>query len=268
MISLLCFMFDVSRGVLYNRAMPFTYVADLQMFYNEYGNADAPPLLLIHGSGGTGASEWKSVADSLAKNFRVLAPDCRGHGQTRDPRNEYTFALLADDMAEFLRALHVAPAFVVGHSNGGNVALVLTVAHPDVVKKSVIMAGNAYVSDDLLKYGQSKWSERISERWGKELAELHDPANFPGYWRELMDRTGYEIARAPNYSPDDLRQVKTPVFVIQGANDAVNAPSHHAEFMAEHLANAQLWLAPDTGHSVHEEHPQEWVERVTKFFLA
>lgn len=248
--------------------MPFLRVSDLNLFYNAYGAPDAPSLLLIHGSGGTGASEWASVVDGLAKNFRVLAPDCRGHGQTLDPRNEYTFARLAKDMAEFLRALHVAPAFVVGHSNGGNVALVLTVEHPDAVKKAVIMAGNAYVSDDLLKYGESKWSERISERWGKELAELHDAPRYDGYWRDLMDRTGYEIARAPNYSAEDLQQVKTPVFVIQGANDSVNAPSRHAEFMAEHLANAQLWLAPETGHSVHEEHPQEWVERVTKFFLG
>ena len=190
-------------------AMPFLHVADLQMFYNEYGSPDAPPLLLIHGSGGTGASEWKSVIDGLAKNFRVLAPDCRGHGKTLDPRNEYTFALLANDLAEFLRAFNVAPAFVVGHSNGGNVALVLTVEHPDVVKKAVVMAGNAYVSDDLLKYGQSKWSERISEQWGKELAELHDAPRYAGYWRELMDRTGYEIARAPNYSAKDLAHHKS-----------------------------------------------------------
>ncbi|MBI4671593.1 MAG: alpha/beta hydrolase [Chloroflexi bacterium] len=236
------------------------------MLYNEYGASDAPPLLLVHGSGGTGASEWKTVRDGLAKHFRVLAPDCRGHGKTLDPRNEYTFDLLANDLAEFLRALHIAPAFVVGHSNGGNVALVLTVEHADVVKKSVVMAGNAYVSADLLRYGQADWSDRISATWGAELAALHDAPRYPGYWRALMDRTGREIARAPNYTPNDLHRVKTPVLVIQGANDSVNAPSHHAEFMAENLANAQLWLAPDTGHSVHEEHPHEWVERVAKFF--
>lgn len=248
--------------------MPFVPVSDLQMFYNAYGASDAPPLLLIHGSGGTGASEWASVIDGLAQNFRVLAPDCRGHGKTLDPRNEYTFALLAKDMAEFLRALQIAPAFVVGHSNGGNVALVLTVEHPDAVKKVVVMAGNAYVSDDLLRYGQSKWSDRISETWGQELADLHDAPRYAGYWRDLMDRTGYEIARAPNYSPADLQKVKTPVLVIQGENDAVNAPAHHAEFMAENLPNAQLWVVPNTGHSVHIEHPQEWGERVTEFFLV
>lgn len=248
--------------------MPFTRVSDLQMFYNEYGSPDAPPLLLIHGSGKTGASEWQPVRDELAKNFRVLAPDLRGHGKTLDPRSEYTFALLANDLAEFLRGLGVAPAFVVGHSNGGNVALVLTAEHPTVVKQVVIMAGNAYVSPDLLRYANEKWSERISAEWGAELAALHDAPRHNGYWRELMDRTGWEIARAPNYSAADLGKIKTPAFVIQGANDEVNAPAHHAEFMAENLAIAQLWLAPHTGHSVHEEHPKEWVKRVTKFLQS
>lgn len=247
--------------------MPFVPVSDMQMFYNEYGSRAAPSVLLIHGSGGTGASEWKPVLKGLAKHFRVLAVDCRGHGKTLDPRSAYTFELLADDMAQFLRALRIAPAYVVGHSNGGNVALVLTVKHPGAVKKAVVMAGNAYVSKDLERYATGRWSDRISASWGAKLAELHDGLRYADYWRELMDRTGWEIARGPNYSARDLGRVKTPVLVIQGENDSVNAPSHHAEFMAEHLADAQLWIAPDTGHSVHEEHPDEWVERVTRFFL-
>lgn len=248
--------------------MPFTRVSDLQMFYNEYGDPSAPPLLLIHGSGETGASEWKPVAQDLGKNFHVIAPDLRGHGKTLDPKSAYSFELLAKDMAELIRVLKIAPAFVVGHSNGGNIALVLTQAHPRLVKRTVVMAGNAYVSDDLKRYAKGKWSERISKEWGQELAQLHDAVRYQGYWRELMDRTGWEIARAPDYSAKDLEKISTPMLIIQGEKDAVNAPAHHAEFMAEHIPHAELWLASNTGHSVHHEHPQEWVERVTQFFLS
>jgi pimeloyl-ACP methyl ester carboxylesterase len=251
----------------YNLPMPCTRVSDLELYYEDLGNPKDPPLLLIHGSGQTGRSEWKPVLDGLTKHFRVLLPDYRGHGKTLDPRAAYSFELLADDLAQFLRTMKVAPAFVAGHSNGGNIALVLTVKYPRVVKKAVVMGANAYVSDDLLRYAKGKWSDRISKEWGKELAELHDPLRYPDYWRELMDRTGREIARAPNYTPNDLAKVKTPVLVIQGENDAVNAPAHHAEFMAEHLGNAELWLEPKTGHDVQEEHPKEWVKRVTSFLL-
>ncbi len=83
-----------------------------------------------------------------------------------------------------------------------------------------------------------------------------------------MDRTGWEIARAPNYSPQDLERVRKSVFVIQGEDDTVNATAHHAEFMAEHLPAAQYWIPLKTGHSVHEEKPDEWVGRVTGFFLT
>jgi pimeloyl-ACP methyl ester carboxylesterase len=248
--------------------MPYARVADLQLFYNEYGSPDSPPLLLIHGSGATGATEWKPVITGLAKNFHVIAPDYRGHGKTLDPRGAYSFELLADDMALFLRVLKMAPAFVVGHSNGGNIALVLMVKHPQVVKKVVVVGANAYVSQDLMRYARGKWSDRISKEWGKQLAELHDPLRYKGYWRELMDRTGWEIARAPNYTPKDLKKVKTPILAIQGENDTVNAPSHHAEFIAEHVPNGELWIVPHTGHSVQEEHPRLWVEHVTKFFLS
>lgn len=248
--------------------MPYAPVADLQMYYTAHGSPTAPPVVLVHGSGSTGASEWKTVIPGLAKKFRVLAVDYRGHGKTLDPRSAYSFELLANDIAAFIRALKIAPAFVVGHSNGGNIVLVLTVTHPDVVKKSVVMAGNAFVSPDLARYSKSKWSERISVSWGKELAGLHDPLRYDGYWRELMDRTAKEISRAPNYSASQLKKVKTPVLVIQGADDQVNAPAHHAEFLAEHLPHSELWLAPETGHSVHEEHPDEWVKRVCKFLLA
>lgn len=246
--------------------MPYAPVADMQMYYKDLGSRSGPVLLLIHGSGQTGESEWTPVLDGLKKNFRILLPDCRGHGKTLDPRAEYSFDLLAEDMALFLRMLKVAPAFVAGHSNGGNVALVLTVKHPQAVKKAVVMAANSYVSDDLMRYADGRWSDRIRKEWGKQLAGLHDPLRYKGYWRELMDRTGWEIAQAPNYTARALKKVKTPLLVIQGENDAVNAPSHHAEFIARHVPNAELWIAPGTGHSVHKEHSKEWVERVTKFF--
>src|SRR5436309_1079847 len=122
--------------------MPFVPVFDLQLYYEDLGSPDAPPLLLIHGSGGTGRNEWAPVRDGLTQNFRVILPDCRGHGQTLDPRDEYTFATLAADMAELLRVLNLAPAFVAGHSNGGNVALVLGAEHPEVVRRAVLMAAN------------------------------------------------------------------------------------------------------------------------------
>lgn len=119
--------------------MPTAPVFDLRLHYEALGPPDAATLLLVHGSGGTGR-EWEPLLDGLAERFHVLLPDCRGHGQTLDPRNDYRFRTLAADLAEFLRVLARAPAHVVGHSNGGNVALVMCAEHPQAVGSSFFLS--------------------------------------------------------------------------------------------------------------------------------
>ena len=135
------------------------------------------------------------------QKFPCYRPGLSRAWENAYPRWAYSFELLADDMALFLRALKIAPAFVVGHSNGGNIALVLTVKHPQVVKKVVVVGANVYVSQDLMRYAKGKWSDRISKEWGKQLAELHDPLRYKGYWRESLDRTGWEMRVRPITRP-------------------------------------------------------------------
>ena len=70
---------------------------------------------------------------------------------------------------------------------------------------------------------------------------------------------------APNSTPEDLARVTCPVFVIQGANDVVNAPDRHAQFIAQHIPDAELWVPAQVAHNVHQEIPLEWLARVSGF---
>jgi pimeloyl-ACP methyl ester carboxylesterase len=74
-----------------------------------------------------------------------------------------------------------------------------------------------------------------------------------------------EIISEPNYSPADLAGVQAPMLVIMGAEDRVNAPDEHAQYIAKHVPNAELWIPEKTGHNVHKEREQEWAERVLEF---
>ena len=252
--------------------MPFTTVNGAGLYYETIGEGvpGRPPIVLIHVSTRTGQADWGAVAPRLVSaGYRVIVPDCRGHGQSENPQLSYSFSEMAADMAGLIRALGYGRAHVIGHSNGGNVALVALMEHPDVVQTCIPQAANAYVSADLLEKEPPLFDPdrvaRESPQWMNEMQALHGSTHGPNYWRDLLRLTLHAILTEPNYTPADLARVERPVLVIQGADDRVNAPARHAQFMAEHIPYAELWLPEGVGHSVHMERADEWVARVVEF---
>jgi pimeloyl-ACP methyl ester carboxylesterase len=97
------------------------------------------------------------------------------------------------------------------------------------------------------------------------MIALHSEVNGEGYLRDLLQMTMQEIISEPNYTAADLAKVKKPTLVIMGAEDTVNAPDQHAQYIAKYIPNAELWIPEKTGHGVHREHPEEWLARVLDF---
>ena len=243
-----------------------------RIHYRTYGSErpGQPPVVLIHGSTIDGETDWGHLAPLLARERLVVVPDCRGHGLSSEGGETYSFARLAADSAALIRALGYPRAHVVGHSNGGNVALVMLVEHPDVVATCVVQAGNAYVSDDLIELEPAKFDpdrvEREEPAWRDEMIRIHGPGHGADHWRRLLEMTVAEIIREPRYAPADLARVERPLLVIEGTDDTVNATAGHALFIAAHAPAAELWRPDDVGHDVHHERPLEWVERVEAFW--
>ncbi len=251
--------------------MSFIEINGAQIYYETFGDerADRAPIVLIHGSTGTGQSNWRLVAPLLAREYRVIVPDCRGHGQSSNPNLSYSFKEMADDIAALVRALGYPRAHIVGHSNGGNVALVTLVEHPEIVQTAILQAANAYVSPDLVEKEPAVFDpERIARErpeWMDEMIALHGATHGKEYWRNLVRLTLHAIITEPNYTPDDLARVSRPTFVIQGENDRVNAPMRHAQFIAQNIPDAEYWLPKGIGHNVHDEMLFDWIARVLDF---
>ncbi len=246
-------------------------INNARIFYDVYG-ADRPgraPVLLIHGSTITGQRDWAAIAPELARQFRVFVPDCRGHGKSTNPRMSYSFRELADDAAAFVRAMGYERAHIIGHSNGGNVALVTLMEHPEATETCVMQAANAYVTPYMLEREprvlDPDYVARNNPAMMQEMIELHSATHGEAYWRDLLRMTVQEIISEPNYSPSDLQRVQRPTLVIMGADDSVNAPDRHAQYIAEHIPGAELWIPEKTGHNVHFERREEWLARVLDF---
>ena len=251
--------------------MSYIDVNGAHLFYTTYGQPTPgkAPIVLLHGSCGTGQSNWSRIAPRLADEYYVIVPDCRGHGLSNNPSHSYSFREMAEDTAGLIRGLGFERAHVIGHSNGGNLALVILVEHPDVVQTAIPQAANAWVSPDLVEDQPAMFDPdqvaREAPDWMNEMIALHSKTHGPNYWRELLRLTVTELISEPNYTPEDLAKVLRPTLVIQGEKDGVNAPYEHGQFIARHIPAAELWIPEGIGHRVHFEIPDLWLEKVRDF---
>ena len=250
--------------------MPRVELNGASLFYRTYGRRSGVPVVLIHGATVDGATDWAPIASLLALDHRIIVPDCRGHGRSSNPSGGYSFAQMAADTALLVRALGHEQAHVVGHSNGGTVALVMAVAHPEVLATCVVQAGNATVDARLrsrieLALDPDRMAA-IAPDQRDLMIRLHGRWHGPKYWRDLLVATARETASAPTYGPSDLARVAVPILAIEGQADRVNAESENATYIARHVPDAELWRPPGVGHEVHLEASVEWLEHVADFW--
>src|SRR5437016_8587196 len=107
------------------------YVTAVQLHSETHGAG--PPLVLLHGLGGTGTAIWKNHAQELARDFAVVVPDLRGAGQSPAPAGPYSLQDFVDDLQGLVAGLGPGPATLVGHSFGGSVALEYAAQRPEDV---------------------------------------------------------------------------------------------------------------------------------------
>lgn len=113
----------------------------LRLNYQDWGNADKPPLLLIHG-GRDHSRSWDWVAQELRHDWHVIAPDLRGHGDSAwSPDGNYDMSYYVYDLAQLIHQLKLAPVTIVSHSLGGNISLRYTGLFPETVRKLVAIEG-------------------------------------------------------------------------------------------------------------------------------
>jgi pimeloyl-ACP methyl ester carboxylesterase len=253
-------------------------LADLEV--EVLGPSAGQPVLLIHGSTETGRHDFIESCDLAVRlvkaGYRVIVPDCPGHGQSAAVRDSegglvYSFVGIAAALAFMLSA--VSPnrrAHIIGHSNGGTIALFLARFHAEVVDRVVCLAGNAYI-DDRVRLGvpvgmDPDRIDRERPEWRDDMIALHDVHHGDGYWRELCAATISETITHPQWTRSDVSGCEVPILAVQGINDGVNTPGRHAQTIADWFPLGECWIAAGAGHSVHWEQPELFERRVTSFF--
>jgi pimeloyl-ACP methyl ester carboxylesterase len=133
----------------------------LRLHYVDWGNPEAPPLILLHG-GQDHCRNWDWVAERLRPDWHIIAPDLRGHGDSQwSTDGSYNMAAYVYDLAQLVHQQQLAPVTIIAHSLGGNIALRYTGIYPTAVKKLVAIEGLGPSPKVIEKQAQTTMAERM-----------------------------------------------------------------------------------------------------------
>ncbi len=223
----------------------------VRMYYEVDGEGE--PVLLLHGGGGN-SEHWTAQLAGLRDQYRVYAPDRRGHGRSPDVDGPVSMELFAADTAAFMEALGINQAAVIGWSDGGKVGAWLTRSRPEMVSKLVLIGAEltragATSAGRALESGEGLEQLRVFSRPTYESLSPDGPEHFDvvfAKWAEMWQTM-------PDFDLDDLLAFTMPVLLMQGDDDCVRVD--HSVDVARLLPDVQLAIVPGTSHGLPLEKP-------------
>jgi pimeloyl-ACP methyl ester carboxylesterase len=250
-------------------------IAPPTLSFRESGTG--PDLLLLHGLGGD-RLVWDPLLPDLAKDFRVWAPDLRGHGETPLPaESTLSFEELERDLLDFLGHHGLTAVHLVGFSAGAFLALRFALDHPERVRTLTLVSGAAYCDAHQKAVMERWWSTYDKEgadafalRWLKDLfypdwIEAHlDVADLI---RDQAPTRDFTAARAWAKSLEQFDEknrialLRIPTLMVQAMDDAV-VDASHGRILRQSITGAQIRILVQTGHMIPIERPSELADSI------
>ncbi|NQD91254.1 alpha/beta fold hydrolase [Pseudomonas sp. CrR25] len=247
-----------------------------QLHYEEYGHG--APLLLVHGLGSS-TRDWEYQIPELAAHYRVIALDVRGHGRSDKPRERYSIAGFAEDVAALVEHLHLESVHLVGISMGGMIGFQLGVERPELLKSLCIVNSGPEVKArfprDYLEIAR-RWSlsrllslDAIAKGLGRLLFPKPEQAELR---RKIEERWPQNDKRAYLASLDAiigwgvrerLARITCPTLVISADHDYT--PVAQKQAYVRELPNARLLVIEDSRHATPLDQPQRFNSSLLAF---
>jgi pimeloyl-ACP methyl ester carboxylesterase len=235
----------------------YAQLGEVRTYYEEDGSG--PPLVLLH-PGGADSRVFGEVVPGLAGRFRVLRPDRRGHGRTPDVEGPISYELMARDTIAFLEEVVGGPAFLVGHSDGALVALVVALRRPDLVRRLVFASG---------VFHHEGWAPGVidlDEETTAFFVDFHDQVSpdGPGHFPVVAAKLHRMHSEEPTLTVADLAGYPGPSLVMVGDDDH-EIPMEHTLALRGGLPRSQLAVVPGTGHGLFNDKPELCARLVVDF---
>jgi pimeloyl-ACP methyl ester carboxylesterase len=250
--------------------MPYADVNDLHMYYEEHGQADGLPLVLLHGFTAT-AAMWQAQLDAFGAQYRLLVPELRGHGHTSNPGalGAMNHRQFARDIIAFCGTIGIGRAAFCGESTGAMLLLTLGLEAPDLVAALVLAGGTYYFSEQVRAVQTAMTPEAFLQRAPDPagVRASHAALGADG-WRTVVESFSAlgGHAHAEDFpEQEELRGIATPTLIVHGDRDHF-FPVAIPTTLYGLLPDAELCILPSTGHVPPMERP-DWFNPITLDFL-
>jgi pimeloyl-ACP methyl ester carboxylesterase len=273
----------------------------LKLHYADWGNSSAPPLVLLHG-GRDHCRSLDDVARALQKDYHVIAPDLRGHGDSDWPSDgEYPMFGFVYDLAQLIHQLKLAPATIVAHSLGGNIAIRYAGLYPANVRKLVSIEGLGPSPKMIAEFEAKPLADRIrswieakraasgrtprryatlddalarmkeenkflSDERARRLTEHGATCNEDGSWSWKFDPyvNVWPWLDIPQAEKEALwAAIECPTLLVYGADSWASNPEKDGR--AKHFKNARVVSVEKAGHWVHHDQFERFMAEVRGF---
>ncbi|CAN5400248.1 lipase EstV [soil metagenome] len=229
-------------------------------------------VLLLHGWADKSAS-WQAFANELARHYEVIVPDLPGFGGTQTPTDTWDLNSYAGFVAKLVKKLGLSPYCIIGHSNGGGIAIRGLASGELTAQKLVVLAGAG------IRTGRpaQKTALKLAAKTGKMLAKPLPTRLQRKLRSKLYQRVGSDMLVAEHMQEtfkkvvtddvqNDARHLATTTLLVYGQQDT-ETPVQHGMLFHELIEGSTLEVIPEVGHFLHLEN-QERVVQLVEEFLA
>ena len=273
----------------------------LRLHYADWGNPEAPPLLLVHG-GRDHCRNWDWIANRLKDKWHIIAPDLRGHGDSQwSTTGTYAMEGYVYDLAHLIEQQKLAPVTIMAHSLGGSIATRFAGIFPERVRKLISIEGLGLSPKAMAERYAKPFDERM-RKWIIEQQGLS--ARLPRKYATLED--AFQRMRAENkhlseiqarhltehgvnqnedgtyswkfdnyvriFPPIDMRQsdiealwarITCPTLLVYGKESWASNPEEDGR--SQHFTNAKVVAFEQAGHWVHHDKLDEFMIVANEF---
>ncbi|WP_019579818.1 alpha/beta fold hydrolase [Pseudomonas mandelii] len=245
-----------------------------RIYVNESGSGE-PALLFLHYYGGSSRT-WDGVIRGLDSQYRSIAMDHRGWGESDAPNQGYTLGDLADDVQDVIKALNLDRYVIVGHSMSGKIAQLFASGQPSGLQGLILVSpppSPMSFSPEQRAEMAKIYDTRESISWAldnvltaKSLTpELYEQVIVDSLRGAAQAKAAWPLGGMVDDITADVLSINVPVLVIAGELDQVDPPATLQRELLPRIAGARMHVLPGTGHLSPLENPDEVAAAIHQF---